>query len=339
MKKDSLDKMQGLRLPSVLVVTVFGLLFMIPSQGSAEQPKNEHLLKIHLPREVSVKKESIRMADIGILGGSEYAVLEAGDVALGKFSVPGQEIVIERATILSRLASHGYPSSKVTITGSLKVNVVRQQSIIKSSEFVESGRLFLNENPPLNSICEIDAVSMPKDLVLPSGHTDVQLICRLLENNNKSQANVRVGVFSEGKEIATRDIKFRFKFNYRKAVAVVTIPAGSVINSENIKIEKTVSNYPEPTDWKAPYGLVAKRTIPANSIVDDTALGATENIVVIERNQTVTIRAETQGLLITALGTSLQKGQAGEYIRVRNNDSKRIIFAKVCEDGTVKPVF
>ncbi|MHC5074036.1 MAG: flagella basal body P-ring formation protein FlgA [Planctomycetota bacterium] len=39
------------------------------------------------------------------------------------------------------------------------------------------------------------------------------------------------------------------------------------------------------------------------------------------------------------MGTSLQKGQVGEYIRVRNIDSKRIIFAKVCEDGTVKPVF
>ncbi|MHC4279357.1 MAG: hypothetical protein ACYSYW_09850 [Planctomycetota bacterium] len=26
-------------------------------------------------------------------------------------------------------------------------------------------------------------------------------------------------------------------------------------------------------------------------------------------------------------------------MRVRNVDSKRIVFAKVCEDGTVKPVF
>jgi flagella basal body P-ring formation protein FlgA len=339
MQKNSLSKMKSLRLVSVLIVIVLGLVFLMPSQGAAEQPIQDVLLKIHLPREVSVKNEIISLADMGILGGNEYAVLKAGDIALGKFSVPGQEIVIERSTISSRLASHGYPASKISFTGSLKVNVKRQQSIIKSSEFVESGRLFLKENPPFNSICKIDPVIVPKDLILAAGKTNVQLISRLAESSNRSQANIRVGVFVEGKEIAKRDITFRFKFNCRKAVAVVGIPAGSVITSDNIKIEKTVSNYPEPADWKPPYGLVARRTIPANSTVDNTALGATESTVVIERNQTVTIRAETQGLLITAIGTSLQKGQVGEYIRVRNIDSKRIIFAKVCEDGTVKPVF
>jgi flagella basal body P-ring formation protein FlgA len=311
----------------------------MPSQATAEQQNQDVLLKIHLPREVSIEDETISLADIGILKGDESLVNRASDIALGKFSVPCQQIIIDRATISSRLASHGYPTTKVLLTGSSKVNVKRKQNIILSNDFVQSGKLFLKENPIHPSLCHIVAVTRPKDLALGSGHADFQLIPRMLENNNKSHVRVRVGVFVEGREIGTRDIDFRLKFESRKAVTIVDVPTGAIITGDNIKIEKTVSDYPEPADWKPPYGLVAKRPIPANATVDDTALGASENNIVVERNQTVTIRAETQGLLITAIGTSLQKGQVGEYIRVRNIDSKRIIFAKVCEDGTVKPVF
>jgi flagella basal body P-ring formation protein FlgA len=323
----------------ILIACTMGFFFLLQSQVSANQLSRDIFLKIHLPREVSVQDESISLADIGILGGDKNVSTKAGNVVLGKFSVPGQEIVIERATILSRLASNDYPASKISFTGSMKVIVRRKQNIIKSDEFVKSGKMFLEENPPFNSICKIDPVIVPKDLILAGDQTNFQLISRLSESSNRSQAKVRVGVFVEGKEIATRDITFRFKFNSRKAVALFDIPSGAVITSENINIEKTVSNYPEPSNWSPPYGLVARRRIPANATVDNTALNSTESNVVIKRNQTVTIRAETSGLLITAMGIALQKGQVGEFIRVRNVDSKRIVFAKVCEDGTVKPVF
>jgi flagella basal body P-ring formation protein FlgA len=35
----------------------------------------------------------------------------------------------------------------------------------------------------------------------------------------------------------------------------------------------------------------------------------------------------------------MQEGRAGEYIKVRNLDSQRMILAKVNEDGTVEPIF
>ncbi len=35
----------------------------------------------------------------------------------------------------------------------------------------------------------------------------------------------------------------------------------------------------------------------------------------------------------------MQEGRAGEYIKVRNVDSRRVISAKVNKDGTVEPVF
>ena len=60
--------------------------------------------------------------------------------------------------------------------------------------------------------------------------------------------------------------------------------------------------------------------------------------VVIERNQTVVIRIDRAGLVVTAMGKAMQQGKLGENIKVRNVDSQRVILAKVNEDGTVEPV-
>ncbi|MHC4758356.1 MAG: flagellar basal body P-ring formation chaperone FlgA [Planctomycetota bacterium] len=336
MQKTEFIKQKLLKL--MLVLICITALFSMPLQA-AKQTNQNVLLKIHLPREVTVKDESITLTDVSILQGDELAVRQAADIALGKFSIPGQEVVIDRSTILSRLASHGYPASKVLLTGSVNVNVNSEQKVIKSQEFVESGKLFLKENLPHHSVCQINAVTAPKAFVVPAAHINFQLVSGLAESKNKSQARVKVAIVSGGKEIASRDITFRLKYECRRAVAITDIRAGTVITSDNIKIEKAILNFPEPMGWTPPYGLIAKRAIPANSVVDNMALGQSESTVVIERNQTVTIRAKTHGLLVTAVGTAMQKGQAGEFIRVRNIDSKRVVFAKVCEDGTVEPVF
>jgi flagella basal body P-ring formation protein FlgA len=52
----------------------------------------------------------------------------------------------------------------------------------------------------------------------------------------------------------------------------------------------------------------------------------------------VVIRIEKPGFLITAVGKAMQDGKAGEYIKVRNADSQRIILARINADGSVEPV-
>jgi len=339
MKRNMADIMQALRLSLMMIAIVFELVLLMPSDACSEQSNPDVVLKIYLPREVSIKDNNIHLSDIAILKGDENVIRRLGRTALGKFSVPGQQIVIDKATVLSRLASCGYSTSAVLITGSPQVSVTRQHNIIKSKEFVESARTFLEQHPPDNSISQIKPIGAPVDLILSAGQTNIQLLPRRIENSNRAHATIRVGVFASGKEIASRDITFRLKFDARKIVASVDIPAGAVITSDNIRIEKGVSDYPEPANWKPPYGLVTKRSISANSVVDNTSLGLSKDTVLVERNQMITIRIHRGGLYITALGTALQKGHLGECIKVRNIDSKRIIIAKVCEDGTVEPVF
>jgi len=299
-------------------------------------------LHLYLPREVAIKDDTISLGEVSIIRGNPREgglVAKASKIALGRITMPGQKIVIDRSMVLSRLACNGIPASKVTLTGADTITVRRQQKIIKGSEFVELASAFLKKNPPAGSVCQWNAMRTPKDLAVSEKSKDIQLSPRLVKSNAKNQAKVQIAVVQNGKQIGECEVTFRLKYNCRRAVTLVDIPAGAIISSKNIKIESAISSQPEPVNWRPPYGLIAKRPLPANTVLGLHMVAPVKPAVVIKRNQNVVIRIERPLLVVTAIGKAMNDGRTGEYIRVRNLNSQRIILARVKEDGTVEPVF
>jgi len=300
--------------------------------------QKDSALQIYLPREVTVEDDVISLGQVSIIRGKEPLVAKASEIALGRISMPGQEIVLGRPMILSRLACSGIPASKVALSGAEKITVKQQQQIIKSDEFVKLASTFLKKNPPAKSVCQSNPLWLPKDLVVPAAGKDIKLSPRLAKSSARNQVKVQIVVFQDGKEIGGREVTFRLKYNRNRVVTLVDIPAGMVITPENVKIEKTSSNYPQPANWIPPYGLLTKRRLPANTVIHPDMIGPLKPAVIIKRNSNVIIRLERLGLLVTAIGKAIQDGRVDDYIKVRNVDSQRIILAKVNEDGTVEPV-
>jgi flagella basal body P-ring formation protein FlgA len=304
--------------------------------GSAEK---DFALRVYLPREVTIEGDALSLGRVCILRGKESLVTKASEIALGRISVLGQEIVVDRPMVLSRLACNGIDASEVTLTGAEKVTVKQRQQIINGRELVELASSFLGKNLSDGSVCQLNPIRIPTDLIIPGASKDIKLFPHLAMGRSRNRAKVQITVLADGKEIGVREVGFRLKYNCRRAVTLAELGAGSVISPENVKIEKTLSSYPEPANWRPPYGLVAKRRIAAKTVLRPDMVGLREPVVIVGRNQTVVIRLERGGLLVTAIGKTMQDGRAGECIKVRNVDSHRIIFAKVNEDGTVEPVF
>lgn len=323
----------------VLLLTVEQLC-----QGTATLPPNDAnedcTLQVYLPREVTVKEDYLLLGQVGIIRGSNSFVARASQIPLGRISVPGQEVVIDRTMVLSRLACNGIPSSKVTLSGAEKVKIKQQQQTIKGADFVKRASLFLKDNPLTASACQLEPVSMPQDFAVAGAgkDKDIELRPLLAQTSTGGQAKVQIAIFQGGRQMGVREIAFRLKYNCRTAVVQVDIPAGTVITSENVRIENTISSYPEAADWKPPYGLITSRNLPANTVISANMIVPASRPVVVERNRNVIIRLEKPGLLVTAIGKTLEDGRAGEHIKVRNMDSQRIIVARVNEDGTVEPV-
>jgi flagella basal body P-ring formation protein FlgA len=151
---------------------------------------------------------------------------------------------------------------------------------------------------------------------------------------------VRVAVFAGDKEIGVRFVDLRVQYSCRQIVARDNIPTGARITEQNTKVESVLSNNPESPDWKAPYGLVARRNISAGGVINAGMVRQIKPEILVRRNKHVAVVISRPGLAITAIGRALEDGHVGEYIKVqmRITDSSRTIIARVNNDGTVEPV-
>ncbi|UCF43626.1 MAG: flagellar basal body P-ring formation protein FlgA [Planctomycetota bacterium] len=327
---------------SIILVTCLVTVLFWFRETSANSAKTsegqDYALQVYLPREVTIEGETANLGQVGIIRGKKFLATKASKIALGRLSVAGQEIVLDRQMVLSRLACSGIPSTEVTLTGAEKVTIRQQQKIIKSDRFVEQASSFLKVKLPADSVCPPDPMRTLEDMVVPETSEEIELVAGLVPGA-RNQAKVQISVFADGKKVGTREVAFRLKYKCRRAAALVDIPAGALISPENVKIEECLCDNPEPPNWRAPYGLVARRGIPANSILRPSMVRHLKPDVIVKRNQNVVIRMERPGFSVSAIGKAMQKGSVGEYVKVRNVDSQRVILAKVNEDGTVEPVF
>jgi len=331
--------MEKIIMSNKIANTILIMCLLLPVNSNADNTKKDSGLQIYLPREITIKDKHLSLGQVGIIRGQESLVAKASKIALGQISAPGQKIIIDRKIVLSRLACNGIPVSKVTLTGAETVTIKQQEQTIGSDEFIKLATSFLEKNLSGISVCGFNPIRMPKDFIITGTGKDIRFSPRLVSSRARNQAKVEIAIQSGGKIIGTSEIIFRLKYNCRQVVTKIDIPKGTVISHENVKIEKITSNYPESAKWKPPYGLIAKRQIPAKTVLHPNMLGPVKSPIITKRNQKVVIRIDMPGFLITAFGKAMQDGRAGDYIKVRNVDSQRIILAMINEDGSVKPAF
>jgi flagella basal body P-ring formation protein FlgA len=328
---------------SVKIIITCATIIVIPfcrasARNTLPGPRKNFDLKIYLPRKVKVKDANLSLGQVSVIQGNDALVAKANNIAIGRISVMNQSVIIDRPTVLSRLASSGIPSSKVILTGAEKTTIRRYQRDLTSQDLVALANSFIEKHPPDASVCQWSVIGRPKSLVIPETDEKILFSPRLIPNGRNNQAKVEITVLCGGKKVGTRDVVFALKYHCRQAVTTAHVARGAIIGPDNTKIETIPSAYPEPVNWKSPYGLTAKRPLTENTILRPSMVESRRSPVVVKRNQSVVIRIEKPGFLITAAGMSLEDGRIGEHVRVRNVDSKRIILTKINEDGSVEPV-
>lgn len=323
---------------ALCAVITFLLFRCASAENNKDKTPKDVDLKIYLPREVTVKDSSLSLGQISIIRGPESVKTKASKIALGRFSVPGQKIVLDRHMILSRLACNGIPSSRVTLTGAKEITVKQKFQVIREDQFVAAAKSFLQVKAPQKSGRTWNLTRAPKDFAIPGAAKGVTFSPQLVPSKIKNQAKVEIAVICDDKKIGFREVVFDLKYARRQTVAKVDILEGDMIDPNNVRIEVKASSRPESTDWKSPYGLFAKRTIRADTVIRPHMVGPAKTPIIVKRNQSVVIRIENPAFLITAVGVALLDGKAGENIKVRNIDSQRIIVARINDDGTVEPV-
>lgn len=114
-------------------------------------------------------------------------------------------------------------------------------------------------------------------------------------------------------------------------VATRVIPAQSVLTPEDVTL--VAAQIPGAlADPGQAVGQAAQRAIYPGRPIRQADLGPP---VLVGRNQTVVLRYAAGGLQITAEGRALDRGGAGDVIRVMSRSSKAVLSARIGPDGTL----
>lgn len=140
----------------------------------------------------------------------------------------------------------------------------------------------------------------------------------------------------DGEEVATGQVRMRIRKFATVLVAADRIKRGEIIRAEQVLIErKEVTNLIEQPleSFEETAGFRVKRNLQRGTII---TTGALEAIPEVERGEQTLIIYNDGLCRVTAPGEALQSGSTGDYIKVRNKATRKIIVARVAEDGAVE---
>ncbi len=316
---------------SILITLTLALA--IPAM--AEEPA----LKIYMPRNIQVDGNEMRLDSVCVVRGSDDELAhKAAVVTLGRTPFAGEELVINRNTVLSRLSACGV-TQKVEFNGAENVTVTRNQRLVEATKIVKAAETFVAENHIGSSTMSYRPQPNVKEAVLAGSRGDVELQTRLAKDSRADLLKVEVVITVAGREQAVREVTFKPSYAVRQVIAIQEIPAGSVVSTENAKIEITWSDHGGAEDFVPPYGLTTTAAVKAGEAIRPAMLKASQAPAAIRKNQSVVLKIERSGFQISSVGVALQDGRIGEVIKVQNVDSRRVVSAKIGNDGTLAPVY
>jgi len=306
--------------------------------SAAAQAEAPAAIRVHMPRSVEADGQTLHLGDIAVLQGPDGALVSScGRIAMGRAPWSGERLVLDRATVAARLATHGLRGDRVRFTGADRVVVTRAEAVTSAEAIAEAARAFLETTRPAPAGCRWHLVREPDTIAAPAG-ADVSLSARPASHGVSGEAKVTVTATSAGKEVGASDVVFRMMYPHRRLLASRDIAPGEVISPENTTVRKTASPRPDPGDWSTPYGSRAARLIPAGAEVKPGLVRSPTKEIVVRRNQGVVMTITGRLFQVTALGKALEDGRPGDLVKVQNVDSGRVLLAKVARDGTVEPV-
>jgi flagella basal body P-ring formation protein FlgA len=306
--------------------------------GPASFAAADPALRVHLPREAAAGGQALALADVAVIRAADADLVRRAEaVALGRAPWPGEQLVIDRPTVMGRLAASGIAAADVQWTGAEQVVVSRREAAVEAATIVRAAEARLAAERPAPAGARWVLQRTPPAALVPAG--DLRLGAGIAPHDVTGEAKVEVVTAVDGREAARAALVFRLQYDKQEAVATADIPAGALLTPQNVTLRTAGADAPQPADWVPPYGQRAVRAIRAGAVVLPSMGRAPQDPKVVRRGESVTMRIDAVGFSVLALGEALEDGRPGDCIRVRNVDSKRIVAARVAADGAVEPIF
>ncbi|MFP4106693.1 MAG: flagellar basal body P-ring formation chaperone FlgA [Phycisphaerae bacterium] len=304
----------------------------------AEQSSETGTVRVYLPRIIQVDSENLTLGQISLIHGEDQTLKETvSKIELGRGPFPGENLAIRKATIVARMATAGLDLKRVTVSGAQSVTVSRNNQTITAGQIGTFAEEYLTGSNRLPANTSVTVAREGEDIVLSRGQ---KATLKAAVAKGAPAGFVRVTVRAMvGKKVAGEtSVLFRVTYKVRQIVARQDIPRNAELTPDNCKVVTVDSPNPEGR-FVSPFGKKVRQPVKASAKIGPGILVKPEAKVVIERNQKVIMEVSADLFTITAVGLAMEPGKPGQYIKVRNVDSTRIVTVKVMEDGSVRPIY
>jgi flagella basal body P-ring formation protein FlgA len=282
---------------------------------------------VTLNRNVTVEGEIVTLGDIFSGLGDKAATAIARAPALGKKVPVGVRWL---TAVAQKYALPWRPNSRLDST------VIQRASNVISTQRIKAQvqDALSDEGLQQDATLEFDTPSV--QMILPREFDDSIRVTSVSYNSSNGRFSAQISAPAEGMAVTKTTVRGR-------AVRIIEVPvlrhrmdADDVIGHDDIswishRADRLTRNALLEAD--AIVGKSLRRPIGPGLVLKAGELKTPE---IVTKNGLVTIRVETDRMVLTAQGRALDTGAMGEAIRVLNTKSNTIISAEIIGYGTVR---
>ncbi len=318
------------------MVTVLMLCWTLPAV--AEEASGR--ARVDVRAQAAVRGAWILLQDIATVQlDPDYRGPQLETLRVGRAPLPGSRGLLSRAQLIQMLRAGSVSMERIELVGAAETAVVREKQTVSAADIEQRVRRYILEQMPWpREDVEIGPVSGARELTLPAGPVRYRIAAqRQADFLGRTSFEVRIGADDQEEKRLWVNADIRVF----APVVVARRPLARLhrIGPEDVVVERR-NRAEVPRDVARTVGDVSgkrtRRNIQAGEPVRESQV---EVPPVVKRGDLVTLRAENDTLVITALGKVLETGKPGDLIRVENVSSRREVYGRVLDSKTVEARF
>ncbi|MCP4269795.1 MAG: flagellar basal body P-ring formation protein FlgA [Candidatus Brocadiaceae bacterium] len=299
-------------------------------------------IEIELFDRVTLNEKTVTFGDVStVTGGDAYLVNKINKIEIGSTPWPNNVRKIGVDFMKMRLKFSNVKISDVVFKNTKPVEVSVETAKITGVEIAQIAKEYLlSVLPTADRETTIELVRFPVDQWVPRKRSDVYIDIALVDSS-KDRGNIDLIVNATSNSISLFKVPVNFKVRVFEYVAISKKRIGRhrILTRENIFMDKRETTRIRGIAFSSMSDLTGKMTtmvIQPNTILTE---GNIEVPPTVTKGSLVKVFINAKGFKIVTKGLAQQTGYTGEVIKIKNLDSRKILYGKIIDSEKVQIVF
>lgn len=299
-------------------------------------------IEINLLDKVTLNEKTVTISDVAIVTGNDTDLVnKINNIEIGGTPWPNITRRISIDFMKMRLKFSNVNISDVIFKNGKSVEVSVESTLITGMEIAQKAKEYLlNTLSAADRETTIELVKFPDDQWVPRKESEVDINITLVDSA-KDRGNVDLIVSATSNSIPLFKVPVSFIVRVFEYVAISKkrIGRNSFVSRENIFMDKRETTKLHGIAVSSIENLSGKMTttiVQPNTILTEEII---ETPPTVTRGSLIKLFIKANGFKIVTKGFAQQTGYTGEIIKVKNLDSKKILYGKIIDSDKVQIVF